>query len=249
MTAKKNAPVLKLAINDPEFGPQLSAVRVLTPAERDAERRMKEIRKHVDQARLLASGDEKAANLRARLEAAMDDIGELHKLEEMFVPKEDRIRMGTWVHGEGEFATHEEADIILRFLTRHYRTDLRGNSIVVVFQEKIPPVNRKDRMGTAAKLPGKMRFLSNYDAVITLGWEQWIELSDADRQRLVHHEIEHLEHDDGLKLRGHDFEDFASIIELYGLRSESGRFATDGRNAEILMSGGGSQLELIDRAG
>ncbi|MFW6085314.1 MAG: putative metallopeptidase [Gemmatimonadota bacterium] len=238
---------LKLAIEDATYGPRIKETRVLPPKERSKERRLRKLKETLEKARALAGDDEETRELRARLETAMDDTSELRKLEERYVSKEQRIRWGEWVHGEGAYATHDEADAILAFVVETYRPELKFYRIAVVFQEKVPPSQRKERMGTAMKLPGKMAYLSDCHGVITLGWDHWIMLTDRDRQRLVHHELEHLEVDEGLKLRGHDFEDFASIVGLYGLRSESERFSTDGPVADVLA--GGSQIELLERVG
>lgn len=238
---------LELAIDDPTYGPRVRKTRVLEPEERSQERRMRQLKTKLQEARALVGEEEATRELRARLEAAMDDASELRKLEEQWVSKEEGTRFGEWVHGDGAYARHDEADAILEFVVETYRPELKFYRIAVVFQEKVPPSQRRERMGTTMKLPGKMAYLSECHGVITLGWEHWIMLTDQDRQRLVHHELEHLEVDEGLKLRGHDFEDFASIVELYGLRSESERFSTDGRVADVLA--GGSQLELLERAG
>lgn len=236
---------LKLAVRDEEFGARIQETRVLPPDERDREMRLRRVQQKIKAARADVGDDETAKQLRARLESALDDTSELLKLEEKWLDEAERVRLGEWIHEPDAYVTHDEASAIAEFVILTFRRELQGHKIAVVFQRQVPPANRRERMGTAMKLPGKMSFLSGYEAVITLAWEHWIMLTDRDRQRLIHHELEHLVVDDGLKLVGHDFEDFTRIIELYGLRSESERFPTDGATAEVLMSGG-SQLTLLE---
>lgn len=234
---------LKLAIDDPELGPRIRASRILTPQERSEKQRIERLRQKINEAKAIAGDGEKAKELRARLESAMDDFSELRKLEENWLDQEERIKNGEWPEGEA-YVTRDEADAIQAFVIREYRPELRRFKVATVFQEKVPPVNRRDRLGTAMKLPGKMVYLSEFHAVITLGFDMWPWLSDQDRQRLIHHELEHLEIEDGaLRARTHDFEDFVSIVDLYGLRSQSQRFSTDGQVADRLERFG-SQLRL-----
>jgi hypothetical protein len=237
---------LTLASQDEDLGPRIRECRIFTPEEVSQQERLKRVKEKVRELRgLLQGDDDEAKELRARLEAAMDDISELHKLEEKFISQAERLRLGTWPEGE-DFLEIEEAALITDYVTRHFRPELRGYEIRVVFQERVPPVNRRGRLGTMTRLPGKMKFVSEIDAVITLGFDDWRWLSDRDRQRLVHHELEHLVVDEGLKLIGHDFEEFKSIVELYGLESESKRFSLDGAAGVLVKAG--SQLDLLDRA-
>lgn len=227
-----------LAIDDPEVGPKLKAVRILTPDEVQKVELLKTVRKILMQLESLDS------EMMARLEAAMDNDEELKKLMESYLPEAERIRMGFW--GDGDFRILDEGNLLVQYVVDEYRPDLIGHRIAVVFVDKITPINRRGRLGTQMRLPGKMRFLAEYDAVTTLGYEDWRMLSDQDRQRLVHHELEHLEVDDGLKLRSHDFEDFVSIFKLYGPQSQGGRFSGDSLKA-IYGAEGNSQFELMGR--
>lgn len=230
----------KSAIQHPDYGPRIRASRILPPPEREAATIVQRIRKNL-MARGLMND-----SMTARLEAALDDAGLLEELAVEWMEEEEHLRMGIWPDDGHDFRRIDEADALIAFVTNTYRMDLRDRRIVTVFQQRIPPVHRRGRLGTAAKLPGKMQFLTEYDAVVTLGFLDWSLLTDRDRQRLIHHELEHLEvSDEGrLVLRGHDFEDFARVIELYGLRSEAERMSTDGRSAAALERAG-SQLSLL----
>lgn len=234
--------MLDLAIKDPKYGLRIRQSRILRPDERKVLEVVQQVRKE------LMSIGQLDSEMNARLEAALDDPIELGTLTSTYLDEESRLRLGYWP-SEEPYRVLDEGTAIKEFIVKRYREDLRPFGIVVVFQEEVPPVNRRGRLGTMTKLPGKMKFLTQYDAVVSLGFREWTRLTDADRQRLVHHELEHLEVIEGkVGLRGHDFEDFASIVGLYGLRSESERFSTDGEVADVLEQTG-SQYELMEAHG
>lgn len=93
-----------------------------------------------------------------------------------------------------------------------------------------------------------MKFLSGVDAVTTIGFHDWAGLTDRDRQRLIHHELDHLEVGDHnqLLMRTHDFEDFNDTLRGYGLASETGRFSSDSLQE---LFGDSSQFDMLDRTG
>ena len=215
------------------------------------ESRFDRIRKKMEEAKALDPESSKGKKNLARLELAKDDISIVLDLEKQWLSDDDRFRLGVWTSGEEKpFIIHDEAVILTRFVLNEYRSDIARFKIAIVMQQGIPPVNRKGRLGTATKLPGKLKFLAGYDAVITLDFSHWAMLTDKDRQRLIHHELEHLQENDdgnGLCLRSHDFEDFTDVIELYGLHSESNRFSVDTVTDKVLVRAG-AQLELLERA-
>lgn len=239
---------LKLAIADPEIGPLLRNVRIFPPAEATLRHRYAAVKAVMEAAEALDPDTEKGRKNRAKLEIAMEKVDVLFDLEKEWLSDDERRRFGMWLD-EDDFIVLTEAELILRYVVEHYRDSLAGFRIAIVAQKEIPAVNRRGRLGTATKLPGKLRYLAEWDAVITIDFGRWARLSDRDRQRLIHHELEHLDLNDertGLRLRSHDFEDFASVIELYGLRSESGAFSTDGESADVLERWG-AQLELLPK--
>jgi hypothetical protein len=230
--------MLELAIDDLEYGPRIRESRILRPDEVQKVAVLKKVRELVEKANRLDK------ELAARLEAAMDAPSEFEKLAKNWLGEEEYLRMGYWPEEES-FRQLDEAAALIEFVIATYRPELRPFRIEHLFQERVPPANRRIRLGTAMKLPGKMAHLSQIHAVITLAFGEWRFLTDRDRQRLVHHELSHLVViDGGLAVQGHDFEDFGSIVALYGLRSESGRMNMDGRVAEALKKAVGSQLEL-----
>ncbi len=231
-----------LAIEDEELGPRLREVRILTPDEAQRLKVVEELRRKVQGE--LGRLDPQMA---ARLEEALDDGEKLESLTNQWFNEGERLRLGYWPEYGPEFREIEEGTLLKEFVVATYRQDLQGFDVTVLFQEKIPPANRRSRLGTALKLPGKMRHLSGVQAVITLGYHDWRGLTDADRQRLMHHELEHLEVVDGaLAARGHDFEDFASIVRIYGIRSESERMNMDGKVADAIEAAVAGQFELLE---
>lgn len=229
----------ELAIQDPEVGEKLRAVRILRPDEVRTAMVIEKVKKE-----LMAVGAYDP-EMRAKLESAMDDPSLLTELATRHLSEEERLRWGMWDEDDPKYRRLEEADLLVKFVVDTYKDELQGFKIASVFQERIPPAQRKERLGTAMKLPGKMAFLTEVDALLTLAYDHWRVLSDRDRQRLVHHELEHLVVIDGtLALRGHDFEDFIPIVKVYGLHSEAGIFSTDGHVAAMLASAG--QLDLLN---
>lgn len=238
-------PLPLLAIRDPEVGPRLREIRIFTPRECARLKVVEELKKKIGGE--LGRLDPAMA---ARLEKAMDDGDALDELTKQWLSEEERLQRGYWPGYDPSYLEIEEGTTLARWVIQNFRSDLRGFVIRVLFQKELPPANRRARIGTAMKLPGKMHHLSGIHAVITLGYQAWRELSNADRQRLVHHELEHLVvTDNGLGARGHDFEDFATIVEMYGIRSESERMNMDGSVGDAIERAAAGQFDLIDELG
>jgi hypothetical protein len=231
---------VELAIEDPRYASDLEQVRILPASERSPEKTIQRICDilSINGTRTITEGD------KSRLQLAMDEVDKLQDLVFGHMEDAERFRYGWWPKDK-DFVPSDEGALIRDFIIEEYREELHGYDIAMVFQQKINPVNRRGRLGTAQRLPGKMHHLTGgTHACITLDFRHWCSLTDRDRQRLVHHELEHLEVDKGLKLRTHDFEEFVSIVDLYGLRSESQSFSTDGHVADSLGRAG-AQLELL----
>lgn len=237
---------LVLAIDDQEYGPKIRQTRITVPDERTVAMRITRVRERMEARGEYDEFSKKGKKNRAKLELIPERPGELIALEQEYLNNSERERDGLWpFEVQDDFMIHDEAVQITEFVVNTYRRDLRNYKIAVVMAKKIPPTLRRARLGTSAKLPGKMRFLTERAALLTLDFEQWSMLTDRDRQRLIHHELEHLEiGDEGLQLRAHDFEEFVSIVDIYGLQSDSERFSTDGHVAQALARGA-AQLELL----
>ncbi len=238
---------LVLAIEDQEYGPKIRETRITVPDERTIAMRITRVRERMEARGEYDENTKKGKKNRAKLELIPERPAELLDLEQEYLSSEERQRDGEWPDSaSGGFFILEEAVHIANFVIGTYRRALRPFKVAVVMAKKIPPTLRRGRLGTAAKLPGKMKFLATYDALLTLDFGHWSMLTDRDRQRLVHHELEHLEVGDRgqLQLRAHDFEDFVSIVDIYGLQSQSERFSTDGHVARALARGA-AQLELL----
>lgn len=239
---------LVLAIEDTEFAERIRETRVYPPAECGNEQRISRLRAKMLEMGVLDETNEAGRRNLARLRALVDEPGNLYDLEEEFLEEIERVKHGNWISRD-DYIIHNEAVEISTFVIKTYRRDLIGFRIAVVMAKEIPAVNRRSRLGTAARLPGKMRFLSEWDALVTLDWGRWSHLSDKDRQRLIHHELLHLERGDKgqLQIRTHDFEEFIEVVDIYGLKSESGVFPTDGHVADGLRNAS-AQLELLERS-
>lgn len=238
---------LKLAIDDSEFGPKIRETRITVPDERTIAMRITRVRERMEARGEYDEFSKKGKKNRAKLELIPERPAELLDLEQEYLSREERERDGLWpASAPSGFLVLDEAVHIASFVINTYRTDLRRFKIAIVMAEKIPPTDRRGRLGTASKLPGKMKYLTTYDGLITLDYGIWSMLTDRDRQRLIHHELEHLEvgEENQLLKRPHDFEEFVSVVDIYGLQSQSERFSTDGHVARALARGA-AQLELL----
>ena len=110
--------------------------------------------------------------------------------------------------------------------------------IEYVFIDKAPVSKGRIVLGRARRMSGLAAFLlrgartgERFEPpfpffVIEISHNTWIGLDDAQRRALVDHELCHCvleETEDGevLSIRGHDFEEFAEIIQRHGLWSSA----------------------------
>lgn len=129
----------------------------------------------------------------------------------------------------------EVAAVAERIIDR-YRHDLADVDIVYVFIDKAPTSMGRTVWGRARRVGGLNAVLAHLDDyrgdrceaprpfyVVEISEDIWHGLDAKRRKALVDHELMHLkpeETDDGelaLKMRGHDFEEFAAIIRRHGL--------------------------------
>lgn len=231
-----------------ECGERIAKARIWPVADRTREKKLDLVRAKMEAVFALDPQTDKGRKNRAKLELAMDDFDVMANLLVEWISDEERLQLGEWM-AEEDYMIHDESCAIADFVKATYRRDLLRHNIAIVVGKKIPPYLRRVRLGTAMKVSGKLSFLSEIEAIVTVDFNEWCSLTDADRQRLIHHELEHLTiGENGLQLRAHDFEEFVSVVEIYGLRSQSGRFSTDGPVADRLEICS-SQLRLeLDRA-
>lgn len=130
----------------------------------------------------------------------------------------------------------------------------------IAFVMRSEPQKRGSRMimGNTSKVPEKMQPYLEFDFLIWIAESTWNDLSDAQREALIDHELCHCKRStDGLgwSLREHDLQEFSIVIERHGLwdtdlRRMDQALATYRqerfplRNAEITVSGAGKVATL-----
>lgn len=108
-----------------------------------------------------------------------------------------------------------------------YHSHLVNCEIAYLFKNKGITVRGRSAAATAEKCSPKVKALCNYDFLITICFEDWNNLSDAQKWAVLDHELEHcwVEEDDSgetkCKILPHDFEDFGSILQRHGLYSHT----------------------------
>lgn len=143
-------------------------------------------------------------------------------------PKKVTTRLAARLHG-GE--TTEPYRMMEAIVAQH-RTDLKEAKIAIAWRKGW----RRNadgflQMGACKKRGDLDRELAAYDFVLLLNEDAWPALSEAQRERLIFHELEHAQiklDDNGeqardergrlvCRVRKHDFEEFRSVVEKYGL--------------------------------
>lgn len=106
-------------------------------------------------------------------------------------------------------------------LIRQHHEPLLDAHIGILFRSEAPKTNGKRTLGKASKVGEQWKPLlkQELDFVIWLAQDVWNdELTHAQRRALLDHELCHCYMSkDGPKMRPHDVEEFACIIERHGL--------------------------------
>jgi hypothetical protein len=110
--------------------------------------------------------------------------------------------------------------IILELAERiieQYHPHLKDARIAFIMRSEAPITNGSVTYGKCKKVSPESQLFMDFDYVIWLALDRWITLSPKQKEALVDHELSHCQWD-GLtaKLKGHDVEEFAHIIERYG---------------------------------
>lgn len=134
--------------------------------------------------------------------------------------------------------TYEPADEVRRVAQRmidKYHPDLRAVRIEYVFRSKASKRHGRVVAGSAKKVTGVNALLATDGAqssedlaffLVTIAKDIWETLEPSKREALVDHELEHCRvevDEDGfasLVMRGHDIEEFSSIVGRHGLWSD-----------------------------
>lgn len=120
-------------------------------------------------------------------------------------------------------APTEFLELVNEVRNEHHADTLEHARIAVVFIPKAPKSQGNVKLGQARALSAVDRLLSEYDFELRFGWDCLQELPLDARRALIDHELSHCnaDVDDNGEVkwvvRGHDVEEFASIIERHGL--------------------------------
>lgn len=134
----------------------------------------------------------------------------------------------------------EEVLSLAAELIEAYHEKLEGGAIGFIFREDIQMKNGKRVLGSAAKVPAKVRPFVDLDFIITLDAMFYSGAPELQRRALIDHELCHCDYSeegdaDVPKLVGHDFEEFAAIIRRYGLWSPDLQEARDSFELSLQM--------------
>lgn len=154
------------------------------------------------------------------------------------------------------FEPAPEVERIGKKMVEQYHPDLRGTRIEYVFRSKATKRHGRATAGTAQKYTGLKAMLATPGAqssedlaffVITIARDIWETLDPRKREALVDHELEHCRievDEDGdahLTMRGHDIEEFSSIVGRHGLWSDDLEWFVTSLPAEQLDLLGGRE--------
>lgn len=127
----------------------------------------------------------------------------------------------------------EEVVALMQELVDKHHPPLKNARIGVLFRETGVMRNGKRNLGQASKVTAKVQALLDepLDFLIWVAADWWLdEATPQQRRALLDHELMHCAwSENGWMIRGHDIEEFALIVERYGLDwrgdYESERFA------------------------
>ena len=137
----------------------------------------------------------------------------------------DRVETGNGVMElSAEFTavlSTEEPINIARELIGTYHRHLAGAQIAYLW--RIGKWMKKGviELGKATKLSGHNKLLAGYDLALIINKDRWPTLTEPQKRALVDHELSHVirSENGGYAIRGHDVEDFISIVERHGFWS------------------------------
>jgi len=102
----------------------------------------------------------------------------------------DAAELGEWPEDLGlKYIEAEEADEVVKNLVDRYRRDLKGYDIVCLFKKSFKGIAQ---VTVQSELNKK---LSSRDAVIQIGFEQWVELTKDAKYRIILHCLEEMQID------------------------------------------------------
>jgi len=105
-------------------------------------------------------------------------------------------------------------------LIRDYHPDLDEANVGFLFRDKAQKSGDRVVLGKASKVQDRLKPFLDYDFIIWIAQDVWEgELSMAQREALVDHELCHCTMDDNgkPKLKHHDIEEFNEVVERHGI--------------------------------
>ena len=126
-----------------------------------------------------------------------------------------------------EYTDAPEVKVLAEEIIKAHHPHLEDEEIEYVFRSKASVRGTKVILGLAKKMRGLVSFLSR-DSMDTyflmdIAKDTWETLTDKQKRALVDHELCHfgIDEDDGSRyIIPHDVEEFAIIIERYGVWSQ-----------------------------
>lgn len=115
-------------------------------------------------------------------------------------------------------ADNEVVELVQAIAEQHHQR-LDGAKIAVVMREKATESKGQVVLATAQIPPENIKPLldDNYHFVIFIAEDKWVWLSEHQRRALIDHELCHCCFDGEPSLRGHDYEEFAQVVDRHGL--------------------------------
>ena len=107
-----------------------------------------------------------------------------------------------------------------------YHESLANAKIALIFRDEAPVTDGRATLGKAMKVSPQWKPLlkdQTTDFVIWLAYDRWEHLDNKQKRALLDHELCHcfLDHEGRAKIRGHDIEEFAVIIQRHGAWNDS----------------------------
>ena len=123
-----------------------------------------------------------------------------------------------------EYTTATEAADIAKQLILEHHNHLSGVEILYVLRYPTQKSKGQLVLGSARKAPALVRHCCAEppEFIVELAGDEWQAMGHRTRIALVDHELSHckVDEDGNASVVGHDFEDFAEIVERHGAWSE-----------------------------
>ena len=99
-----------------------------------------------------------------------------------------------------------------------YHKALSTARIAFVFRSEEQEINGRIYLARVSKVPEKMQPFMEFDYIVWVSENRWINMSEKQREALIDHELCHmgLSNTGGWKIKLHEIEEFREILERYG---------------------------------